>query len=415
MSRYDSKKNNYDLYTEQIISESDKGNNKSKRVRLGVIFIIIAAAALFCVFALPGMIRWANLKINAGYSEITLNSGESASDEEINMLVESGTGDGDSVEAYKEALNAMQDRVSDIKRSVVTVTTKNDSITDFFNGDPKSDSKPGLVIGKTKTRLVILTGADAVDKERQVFIKTDDDNLIQGTYLSDNAATGLALVSVKTGDFSEKKMSLPDVITIGSSDSVSPGTGVIAYGYLKGNAGSADFGMASGVGDADVADFRYSVINTAITASEGDFGFLFNSRGSFIGVSNPEDDPDTFNALGIDSLKKLVETMSNGKQVPYMGILGKEITDDLAKEYDIPKGVYVNSVAMDSPAFKAGIQAGDIIVSVSSKDILTLDNFSDCLYNCSTGQTVKTLVRRRGNNEYRTINFNVTLTDGRKE
>ena len=415
MSRYDSKKNNYDLYTEQIISESDKGNNKSKRVRLGVIFIIIAAVALFCVFALPGMIRWANLKINAGYSEITLNSGESASDEEINMLVESGTGDGDSVEAYKEALNAMQDRVSDIKRSVVTVTTKNDSITDFFNGDPKSDSKPGLVIGKTKTRLVILTGADAVDKERQVFIKTDDDNLIQGTYLSDNAATGLALVSVKTGDFSEKKMSLPDVITIGSSDSVSPGTGVIAYGYLKGNAGSADFGMASGVGDADVADFRYSVINTAITASEGDFGFLFNSRGSFIGVSNPEDDPDTFNALGIDSLKKLVETMSNGKQVPYMGILGKEITDDLAKEYDIPKGVYVNSVAMDSPAFKAGIQAGDIIVSVSSKDILTLDNFSDCLYNCSTGQTVKTLVRRRGNNEYRTINFNVTLTDGRKE
>lgn len=415
MSRYDSKKNDYDLYTEQIINESDKGNTKNKRVRIVILFAIIAAAVLFCVFVLPGMIRWADRKINAGYSEITLNSGEAAPDEEINMLVESGTGDGDPVEAYKEALNAMQGRVSDIKRSVVTVTAKNDSITDFFNGDPKTDSKPGLVIGKTKTRLVILTSADAVDEERPVIIKTDDDNLIQGTYLSENASTGLALVSVKTADFTEKGVSLPDVITIGNSDSVSPGAGVIAYGCLKGNAGSADFGMVSGVGDADVADFRYSTINTAITASDGDFGFLFNSRGSLIGVSVPEDDPGTFNALGIDSLKKLIETMSNGKQVPYMGILGKEITDELAKEYDIPKGLYVNSVAMDSPAFKAGIQAGDIIVSVSSKDILTLDNFSDCLYNCSAGQTVKTVIRRQGNNEYRTINFNVTLTDGRKE
>lgn len=415
MSRYDSKKNDYDLYTEQIINESDKGKIKKKRVRVGVALVMIAGAVLFCVLVLPGVIRWANRRINAGYSVITLNSGEAAPDEEINMLVESGTVDGDSVEVYKEALNAMQGRVSDIKRSVVTVTTKNDSITDFFNGDPKSTSRPGLVIGKTKTRLVIITGIDASDGERPVFIKTDEDNFVQGTYLSDNAATGLALVSVKTGDFTEKEMPMPDVITVGSSEGVSPGAGVIAYGYLKGNTDSADFGMVSGVGDADVADFRYSAINTAITVSESDFGFLFNSRGSLIGVSIPKDDPDTFNALGIDSLKKLIETMSNGKQVPYMGIFGKEITDELAKEYDIPKGLYVNSVAMDSPAFKAGIQAGDIIVSVSSKDIRTMDNFSDCLYNCSAGQTVKTVIRRRGNNEYRTINFNVTLTDGRKE
>ena len=171
MSRYDSKKNDYDLYTEQIINESNKGNTKNKRVRIVILFAIIAAAVLFCVFVLPGMIRWADRKINAGYSEITLNSGEAAPDEEINMLVESGTGDGDPVEAYKEALNAMQGRVSDIKRSVVTVTAKNDSITDFFNGDPKTDSKPGLVIGKTKTRLVILTSADAVDEERPTCVR----------------------------------------------------------------------------------------------------------------------------------------------------------------------------------------------------------------------------------------------------
>lgn len=407
--------NKYNLYTEQIIKDPDKDKDKKKKQRIALIIIISAAAALFCIFALPGIIWHANHRINAGYSEITLSNNEAAPDEEINMLVESGTGEGDSIAAYREAMDAMQGRVSDIKKSVVNVTVKNNSISEFFNNNSKTDSKPGLVIGKTKTRLVILTGSDAVDEDKQVIVITEEKKRLQGTFLSRSEAAGIALVSVKIADLTENDSNIPEVITIGSSDGISQGAGVIAYGYLKGNTESADFGIVSGIDVGDIPDFGYKIINTNIFAGEGDFGFLFNSRGSFIGVSVPGDSSETFNAIGIDDLKKLIETMSNGRQVPFTGIVGKDITDELAKEYDIPKGVYVSSVAMDSPAFKAGIQAGDIITAMQNEEIFTLDNFSDKLYNYTIGQTLKLEVRRRGGNGYTTINFNVTLTDGRKQ
>ncbi len=415
MKTNDSASNKYNLYTEQIINDPDERKIKKRRKRIAILIIIGIAIALFCVFALPKIIWHANRKINAGYSEITLNNGDVSPDEEINMLVESGAAEGDALQAYREALDAMQERVSDIKRSVVTITVKNNSITEVFSSDPKQLSMPGLVIGKTKTRLVILTCSDAIDEEKPLIVITGGGNRMQGTYLSENEATGLALVSVKISDFAQNDISLPEVITIGSSGGVSQGSGVIAYGHLKDRGDTADFGMVSGSGESNVPDFNYSLINTGISADKGDFGFLFNSRGSLIGVSSLEDTYDTFNALGIDGLKQLIETMSNGRQVPYMGIIGKEITEELAKEYNIPKGVYVNSVSMDSPAFKSGIQAGDIITAFQSKEIITLDNFSDYLYNCTIGQTVKVEIRRRGSNDYRTINFNVTLTDGRKE
>ncbi len=414
MSRNDDEKKDYNLYTEQIVKESDRRSESKKRIRLFIIIIIIIGAALFCIFALPGIIRRANQMINAGYSEITLNSGEAPSDEEINMLVEnSGNNSGGTV-SYEEALSSMQERVADIRKSVVTVTTRNNSITEVFNDDKGVEARPGIVIGKTKTRLVILTFSKTVDEEKPVVIKVDDTKRIQGTYLSENEATGLALVSVKISDFEQQGIQMPEVVAIGTSDNVLQGASVIAFGDLKGNKDSVDFGIVSGTGDADIPDFVYKRINTSVSGGD-DYGFLFNSRGSFLGVSAPNDSSDTFSALGIDSLKKLIETMSNGKKIPYAGIIGKDITDELSDEYNLPKGVYVNSVAMDSPAFKAGIQAGDIITAVQSEEILSLDNFSDKLYNYASGQTVKMEIRRQGNNEYRKINFNVTLSDGRKQ
>ena len=101
--------------------------------------------------------------------------------------------------------------------------------------------------------------------------------------------------------------------------------------------------------------------------------------------------------------------MSNGKNVPYIGIIGTIVTEEMSEAQGIPAGLYVNEVKVDSPAMKAGIQSGDIITSVGKTKVVTMKDYHKAVLAQEAGKTVKITGQRFGAESYVDIKFNVTV------
>ena len=147
--------------------------------------------------------------------------------------------------------------------------------------------------------------------------------------------------------------------------------------------------------------------------AKGSSGFLFDTYGNVMGIIDPdlmnEDGTGTLAAIGISAIKSEIELMSNGKNVPYVGIIGTIITKEMSEIQGMPAGLYVTEVEVDSPAMKAGIQSGDIITKIGGQEIDSLTAYHKEVLAQEAGKTIKLTGQRYGVENYVDIKFNVTV------
>ena len=117
------------------------------------------------------------------------------------------------------------------------------------------------------------------------------------------------------------------------------------------------------------------------------------------------------NAYGISDLKPIIELLINGKSVPYIGIYGTTVTEQLAEEHKMPSGIYVADVDPDSPAMAAGIQIGDIICEASGEEIKDIAEYQNIVIGSSVGETMEFVGKRLGSDGYVNIKFSVVTTE----
>lgn len=86
------------------------------------------------------------------------------------------------------------------------------------------------------------------------------------------------------------------------------------------------------------------------------------------------------------------------------------VTNDIAREYDLPKGAYIKEVRMDSPAMAAGLQSGDIITKIDGETIYTVDSYENKLLSMTPGEQVKIVVERQGTKQYEEITCTVEVS-----
>ena len=117
----------------------------------------------------------------------------------------------------------------------------------------------------------------------------------------------------------------------------------------------------------------------------------------------------TVTAYGISDLKSMIECLSNGETVPYLGITGVSVTEEIASEQGMPQGVYVQKVDADSPAMAAGIQSGDVITEVDKAKVTTLSAYHAALMKRKTGDSIRVKGMRKGTDGYVDVQYNVTV------
>ena len=188
------------------------------------------------------------------------------------------------------------------------------------------------------------------------------------------------------------------------------GTPVIAVGNLFGYKDTVCYGMVTSKNNViTMADSEYKLMTTDIYAGTNPSGILVNMDGEVIGIidnsHNYDDTRNLLSAVGITELKGLISKLSNGEHIPYLGIYVQDISAQTRAELKIPQGAYIVNIDMDSPAMLKGIQKGDILVKVGSRDIRSAADYMNILRNAQAESSINIVVQRASVNDYKEMHF----------
>ena len=319
---------------------------------------------------------------------------------------------------YEEMYNAMSAFSREMKRSMVTVTGVVSNLDWFHNIQQSENQASGVIIANNGKELLILVDYTPLKTAESLHLTFDNDIQVPTQLKKLDEFTNLAILTVDLEDFNNDYLEKDITIaTLGSSSlSRIVGQPVVALGRPMGTEGSIGYGMiTSSASTIQEADTNYKLIQTDITGSEKAGGVLFNLQGQVVGIiTNSRGEIDMKNmitAYGITELKNRIEQMANGRQMPYMGICGVNVTKEAKMQLNVPYGAYVTEIDMDSPAMLAGIQQGDVIVAINEKEITSYNMYINTISSMNAGDNLKVLVMRQVQEEYKEMEFDVILEE----
>lgn len=299
-------------------------------------------------------------------------------------------------------------------RSVVTVTGVV-SGTDWYNNSyENNDLAAGVIIGDNGSELLILTEHKVVKDAGQIQVTFIDDVTVNAYLKKYDGNTGIAILAVALTEVGESTKGRILYAALGNSNTVAQGNIAIAIGSPLGTNYSIGTGNITSIGNViQTIDATYTVFTTDIVGSSNSSGVLLNLNGEVVGLvmqgysGNGED--NTLTAISISEVKKLIEMLSNGRDIPYLGLRVVSVTDKIAMDYDLPKGVYVKEVLLDSPAYNAGLQSGDVIVEMEGEEIDGIDAYEEKVLTSEPGTVMQIAVMRQGMEEYLRVECRVMI------
>ncbi|MBR5565257.1 MAG: PDZ domain-containing protein [Roseburia sp.] len=335
---------------------------------------------------------------------------QTETEEPIDMLVWKPT-----IEDYQMLQSQLYAVGQQANRFVVTVTGIQ-SETDWFNNDYENrDQGSGIIIANNSQELLILTEKKIIVSAQELYVTFIDGVTVPATMKQYDGNTGIAILSVALSEIEEETMKLVSIAVLGNSLAVPQGTLAIAVGSPMGvNFSILTGNITSNTNTISTIDANYKIFTTDIVASQNGSGALINTKGEVIGLVmqdySRQGDENTLTAVSISDLKALIEKLSNGKEVAHLGLGISTVTSDIEKSYDIPRGVYIKEVKMDSPAMIAGLQSGDVIVEMDGVAITDEAAYEHKLLQLKPEDKVSIVIKRQGVNGYVSIRCDVEVS-----
>lgn len=307
--------------------------------------------------------------------------------------------------AAQIALPSFADLVEELSPSVVNISTtqKPDDAENNEtgvvlhgvtpNGMIPSESPPNMALGSgfiINDDGYILTNSHVVDNASDVSVIFSDNTSLQAKIIGSDAKTDLALLKVD----STKKL-LP--VKFGDSDKIRVGDWILAIGNPFGLGGSVTAGIVSAK-SRDIESGPYdNFIQTDASINQGSSGGpMFNLDGEVIGI-NTAIFSTTGGSQGIgfaipSNLTHFVieQLIKNGKvRRGWIGIRVQPNTTEIAHSLGLPedRGIVVSGFADNSPAQKAGLETGDIILTHDNIPVNNPRDFSRRIAETAVGQT----------------------------
>ncbi|ULN65713.1 DegQ family serine endoprotease [Vibrio gigantis] len=283
----------------------------------------------------------------------------------------------------------------------------------FFFGPEQTRERPfrglgsGVIIDAKKGHIVtnyhVINGADDI-KVKLHDGREYDAELIGGDQMSD-----IALLKL------EKAKNLTQ-IKVADSDKLRVGDFSVAIGNPFGLGQTVTSGIVSALGRSglNLENFENFIQTDAAINSGNSGGALVNLNGELIGINTAILGPNGGNvgigfAIPSNMMTNLTEQILDFGEVKrgMLGVQGGEVTSELAEAlgYESSKGAFVSQIVPDSAADKAGLKAGDIIVSINGKRIDTFSELRAKVATLGAGKQIELGVVRDGKNK----TFDVTL------
>jgi serine protease Do/serine protease DegQ len=256
----------------------------------------------------------------------------------------------------------------------------------------------GVIIDAGKGYIVtnhhVIGGAD------KIMVQLHDGREVTAELIGSDEMSDIALLKLdSTNNLTE--------INLADSDQLRVGDFAVAIGNPFGLGQTATSGIISALGRSglNIENFENFIQTDAAINSGNSGGALVNLNGELIGINTAILGPNGGNvgigfAIPANMVKNLTEQILEFGEVKrgILGVQGGELTSELAEAfgYETNHGAFINQVMPDSAAEKAGLKAGDIIVSVNGKQIRTFGELRAKIATLGAGKKVSLGIVRDG-------------------
>ncbi|HFF9315126.1 TPA: S1C family serine protease [Clostridium perfringens] len=293
--------------------------------------------------------------------------------------------------------------VEKVTPAVVGVSTKSLVRDQFFNVKEQEGLGSGFIINEDG---YVVTNYHVINGAQEVKVIFSDGKEVNAKVVNYDAERDIAVIKI-TDD-----VKMPGIAQLGDSSTVKAGEEVIAIGNPLGKEFSSTVtkGIVSSPNrkmkteNGNVLDY----IQTDAAINPGNSGGpLINSKGEVIGINTAKKVGEDIEGIGfaipINEVKTRLGSLS--KPILKLGITARTVTPELAKENKLEEGVYVVGVQEFSPAEKAGLKIGDLIVEFGGKRVKTLEELNQVKSQYNDGDSVPVEIIRDG----KKVNLNLIL------
>lgn len=311
---------------------------------------------------------------------------------------------------YKELQQILVNTGREVSKSVVTMNSVSD--TDLGTAPFYEDaSVSGVIVADNNRELLILAKSSVLKKTAEIEATFYGNYTYKAQLKKTYPVLGFSIYTVEKTGMAEKALKLIKVADFAESESLKKGETLLCVGSPFGYSQSSTYGSATNVRNSVYrTDGQYKLISTDINGTPRSSGVLANVDGKIIGIADgsisSESGCTQLFGYEISSLANIIENLSNGKDVPYVGINGYNVTKRMSNT-GIPDGVYVDSVDADSPAMLAGIQSGDVLMSINYIPITSMSNYQKVLMEADPADTITIVGMRYGKNGYKEITYKI--------
>lgn len=394
-------------------NSNSESNNIKRKNNLGVYAALIGGAALiiggmwFATNKLVEQKQQNNVSITARPTESLKQTDEKV--ENVSQTSNNG--------------ETIADVVENVMPSIVSISCTVSQQYNFFGRDYSEDAEgsgSGIIIGQNDKQVLIATNNHVIDGASTVSITFADEEEVKAEIKGTDSSNDLAVVAVDISDMKESTKKVIKVASLGKSENCKVGETAVAIGNALGYGQSVTVGVISALNrEVSSEDYTMSLIQTDAAINPGNSGgALINAKGEVIGINSvkyvSEDTEGMGYAIPITEAISILNDLMNYEEIPeedraYLGIIGYDIDETFSKRSNVPVGVYIQKTSNKSPATKAGLMVGDVIVKFAGKKVATMENIQNIMKNKKGGDKVEVVVMRATNGQYKEKTLTVTF------
>lgn len=311
--------------------------------------------------------------------------------------------------------------------SVVAITSKVIYESQTWFGPMQREgvgSGSGFIVGKNDDELLIVTNNHVVEGAEELKVTFIDQTAVDAAIKGTDSDTDLAVIAVPLSSIPSDTASQIAIASLGNSDTIKVGQGVVAIGNALGYGQSVTVGYISALDRTVQTEDGVSrdLLQTDAAINPGNSGgALLNMQGEVIGINSAKYSSTEVEGMGyaipISKAQDIIDTLMTRKtrtQVAdgdqgYLGIQCKNIDSSTSQQLGMPQGVFIYKIVEGGAASKSDLREKDIITKFDGQSIKTYDDLTNMLKYYEGGTTVSLTVQSLENGQYVERNVDITL------
>lgn len=306
--------------------------------------------------------------------------------------------------------------------SIVAITSKTLISSGYFGSNFNWNNQnqytegagSGIIINKSDTKIYILTNNHVVEGSSELTVQFINEKLVDASIIGTSERKDLAIISVDLDKLDDDTINAIKIATIGNSDELKVGNGIIAIGNALGYGQSVTTGVVSALNrEVSIDNYTNEMIQIDAAINGGNSGgALLNSKGEVVGINSAKYSSSGTStsasvegmgfAIPISDVKELIEDLINGKEDTSevtLGVEGYMTNSANFQGYNLPLGFYISNIVDGSNADNANLEVGNIITKIDNKAIENFNDLSDVIYEKKVNDTaILTIQYKNGNN-----------------